>query len=181
MAGRPFTAGLVFAAALFGFSPARAGDAPVPEAAVKATYLYKFAPFVTWPDGAGSGPLNICIVGADPFGDQLDRAVAGQAYNGRPFQVVRMDSITAQASCAVAFLGGSRSQTVATALKTVHGAPILTVTDEGSPAGIIAFEMQDDRVRFRIDEQAAEDGGMVISSKLLGLALSVRTQRGLQP
>lgn len=166
------------AAALLLAAPAQA--APGLEAAVKATFLYKFAPFVTWPD-TGTGPFNICVVGDDPFGAQLDRAVAGQAYNGRLFQVVRMSAITPQSPCPVAYLGGTRAQPVEAALRAVHGAPILTVTDTGDPAGIIAFEMQDDRVRFRIDEEAAEDGGLIISSKLLGLALSVRTQRVLQP
>lgn len=151
------------------------------ETAVKATYLYKFAPFVTWPGGDASAPFTICVVGADPFGGDLDRAVAGQGYNGRPFQIIRMAVITPQSPCAVAYLGGSRQQSVAVALKALHGAPVLTVTDEGNPDGIIAFRVQDGRVRFRIDEEAAEDGGMIISSKLLSLALAVRTQRVIQP
>ncbi|MEI9903755.1 MAG: YfiR family protein [Asticcacaulis sp.] len=165
------------AAALFGAAPVQAAPAPALEAAIKATYLYKFAPFVTWPGGDSTAPFTICIVGDDPFGAQLDRAVAGQSLDSRPFQIVRLDTITAQAPCAVAFLGGSRKQSITSALQAVHGAPILTVTDESDPPGIIAFEMQDDRVRFRIDQQAANDGGLTISSKLLSLALSVRTQR----
>ena len=172
--------GLATAAALLAAPPPVAAQANL-ETAVKATYLYKFAPFVTWPGGDAASPFIICVVGDDPFGGQLDRAVAGQGYNGRPFQVLRMAAIAPQSPCAVAFLGGSRTQSVAAALKLLHGAPVLTVTDEGQPAGIIAFEMQDGRVRFRIDEEAAEDGGMVISSKLLSLALSVRTQRAIQP
>ncbi len=172
--------GLAMAAALLAVPPPVAAQANL-ETAVKATYLYKFAPFVTWPGGDASAPFTICVVGADPFGGDLDRAVAGQGYNGRPFQIVRMTAITPQSPCAVAFLGGSRTQSVAAALRALHGAPVLTVTDEGSPDGIIAFQMQDGRVRFRIDEEAAEDGGMIISSKLLSLALSVRTQRVIQP
>ncbi len=169
------------AAALLAAFPAMAAPAPTLEAAVKATYLYKFAPFVTWPGGDPSAPFNICVVGDDPFGAQLDHAVAGQSYNNRPFQVVRIDTITAQSPCPIAFVAGSAQQPVAVALKAVHGAPILTVTDEGQPAGIVAYAMQDDHVRFRIDQEAADDGGLVISSKLLSLALSVRTRHMVQP
>ncbi len=181
--GPPSVRSLAVAAALLALAAGWLGGAraEVPEAAVKAAYLYKFAPFVTWPGNGGTGPFTLCVVGDDPFGADLDRAVAGIAYNGRPLQVVRLDSIDAGSPCAVAFLGGSRGQSVAAALKAVHGAPILTVTDEGQPAGIIAFEMQDDHVRFRIDQEAADDGGLVISSKLLSLALSVRTRHVLQP
>ncbi len=178
MKGRgAFNLALVIAAML-ATAPVRA--APAPETAVKATYLYKFAPFVTWPV-AGSGPVNICIVGDDPFGADLDRAVAGQTLDGRPFQIVRVDTIGPQSTCPIAFIAGSRAQSVAAALKAVYGAPVLTVTDEGTDAGIIAFAMQDDHVRFRIDQEAAQDGGLVISSQLLSLALSVRTKRALRP
>ena len=169
------------AVALLCAAPAMAAPAPTLEAAVKATYLYKFAPFVTWPGGDPSQAFNICVVGDDPFGAQLDRAVTGQSYNGRPIQIVRLAAVTAQSPCAIAFLGGSATQSVAAGLKVLHNTPILTVTDEGQPAGIIAYEMQDDHVRFRIDQGAAEDGGLVISSKLLSLALSVRTRHVVQP
>ena len=51
------------------------------EHAVKATYLYKFAPFVEWPAGAfrfPSDPLVICIVGTDAVGSLVDEAATGQ-------------------------------------------------------------------------------------------------------
>ncbi len=152
-------------------------DAGTPlETAVKATYLYKLAPFVTWPEG--SGPFTICVVGQDPFGPQLDRAVAGQSLGARPFQVLRIDSIGPQSACQIAYLGGSRDQSVAGALHAVHGTPVLTVTDEGDASGIIEFAVRDNRVRFRIDQAAAADNGLAISSKLLSLALTVKPARG---
>jgi len=58
----------------FAAAPTHAQDSL--ETAVKATYLYKFAPFVTWPQRPG--PFVICVVGRDPFGPVLDQAVAGQ-------------------------------------------------------------------------------------------------------
>ena len=56
----------------------------------------------------------------------------------------------------------------------MRGAPVLTVTDDaGDPAarGMIDFVLRDGRVRFRIDPRAAERSGLVISSKLLSLAV----------
>ncbi len=165
---------------------ASAGDAP--DVAVEATYLYKFAPFVTWPAGNGpssngpngtaGGSFNICVVGDDPFGDQLDRAVAGQTLDGRPIQVMRVETIGPKSDCAIAYLGGSHSESVAEALKAVRGTPTLTVTDEGDPPGIIAFAIADGHVRFRVDEVQAQENGLVISSKLLGLAIAVRAAPG---
>jgi hypothetical protein len=149
--------------------------------AVKASYLSKFAPFVVWPAGPpGPGTFAICVVGKDPFGGVLDRAVSGQTIVGRPAAVLRLATIQANSPCQIAFLGGSPAQGVKDALRALRGAPVLTVTDGGAPRGIIDLAMVDGRVRFRVDNQAAADSGLTISSKLLRLALSVNSGRNEQ-
>lgn len=148
------------------------------ETAVKATYLYKLAPFVTWPAGAlpPRAPFAICVVGMDPFGPVLDRAVAGQSIGDHPILLRRVSRVDASAACPLMYLGGSHGQSVKDALKVLHGLPVLTVTDGAAAPGIVDFAVVGGRVRLRIDEQAAADGGLTISSKLLGLALSVRAR-----
>lgn len=146
------------------------------ETAVKATYLYKLAPFVTWPSGAlaEGAPFAICVVGSDPFGAVLDRAVAGQAVGSHPIVVRRLGRADPAAACPMMYLGGSRAQPVKDALQALKGLPVLTVTDGPGAAGVVDFAVVDGRVRLRIDDRAAAEGGLVISSKLLSLALSVR-------
>jgi len=162
---------------LLAAQPAAAGNSPL-ETSIKATYLYKFAPFVTWPQSDPAKPFTICVVGADPFGPVLDQAVAGQVYAQRPIQVARMESVGKQSGCDIAYLGGSHAQPVEAALDALRGAPVLTVTDEGAPEGMIAFRLANGHVRFRIDEDAVDESGLTISSKLLSLALAVRTRGG---
>ena len=73
---------LVVAAVLFAV-PAAAQTASL-ELAVKATYLVKFAPFVEWPPeafAAADSPLVICIVGHEPFGDMVARAIDSQPFS----------------------------------------------------------------------------------------------------
>lgn len=147
------------------------------ETAVKATYLYKFAPFVEWPARAfetPTSPLVVCVQGEDPFGPMLDRAVAGQKIGGHPVQVRRIEVADASAGCHVVFVGGSKRQSQAEALKALRGAGALTVTDGGG--GAIRFVMQDNRVRFDIDAGEAQADGLTLSSKLLSLALNVRVR-----
>ncbi|HYG28318.1 MAG TPA: YfiR family protein [Caulobacteraceae bacterium] len=146
---------------------------------VKAAFLYKFAPFVEWPprafDGAAS-PLNICIVGHDPFGAALDRAVAGKRLGARPVVARRMEAIGANSGCHIAYFGGSVRQSVADGLAAVQGAPVLTVTDQSmaSARGAVHFVVSENRVRFHIDDTAASRNGVSLSSKLMQLALSVK-------
>lgn len=139
------------------------------EYAVKATYLYKFAPFVEWPATAfasADSPITICVSGTDPFGALLDRATADQRVDGRPIAVHHIASVTADSGCHILFIGDSVSQ----ALDAVRGQPVLTVTDDAPGShGIINFVIRDGKVRFEIDSDAAAQNHLVISSKLLNL------------
>jgi len=150
------------------------------ETAVKAAYLYKFAPFVEWPAAAAhpaGAPFTVCVVGADPFGPVLDRAVAGQKVGDRPIAVRRLAAAAHDSPCDIAFLGGSRAQSVRDELGVLHGAPVLTVTDGGAAPGVVDFALTEGRVRFRIDDQTAAEDGLTVSSKLLSLAVSVRPRK----
>lgn len=149
------------------------------DAAVKAAYLYKLAPFVAWPASAfpaPAAPFVICVQGADPFRELLDDAVAGQQIGGRAVVVSRLDRVDGQSGCQLAYLGGSDSQSRAAALDALRGARVLTVTDEASgpgPRGMVHFVLLRGRVRFAVDLRQADAAGVVLSSKLLALAVSV--------
>jgi hypothetical protein len=80
----------------------------------------------------------------------------------------------------VLYIGRSRSQAPAEALRAVRNLPVLTVTDEaqGLSGGIVEFELRDGRVRFALDAAAAEASGLALSSKLEALATSVRRPAG---
>ena len=157
---------------------------PAPQAvsleyAVKATYLYKLAPFVNWPAeefATPDAPFRICVVGDDPFDDFLDNAVTGRRFGNHPFEVHRLDSLTPEADCQIAFLGRVPSQSISQALEAVRGTPVLTVVDSTVPdrGGIVQFVVKHGRVRFDIDTAAAARNHLTISSKLLNLALVVR-------
>jgi hypothetical protein len=43
-----------------------------------------------------------------------------------------------------------------------------------SGTGMINFVIKDNRVRFTVDDEAAAQNGLAISSKLLGVALAVK-------
>jgi len=147
------------------------------ELAVKATYLYKFPPFVQWPASAlpPGDNFTLCIVGDDPFGGMLDRAVGGQQVKDRPVVVRRLATFNGEAGCQMVFATGSSAQPVPAILAALRGKPILSVTDgERDAKGMLNFVIADNRVRFEIDDQAAAESGLVISSKLLSLAIHVR-------
>jgi hypothetical protein len=146
------------------------------EIAIKATYLYKFAPFIDWPPAAfpaSTSPLVICIAGDDPFGATLDRAVVGHDAGPRPVDIRRDVPTSEPHGCHILYLGSNAGELPEGA--AAQG--VLTVTDgvRGPTAkGIVHFVLSANRIRFEIDERAASERGLSISSKLLSLAVSVR-------
>lgn len=146
------------------------------EYAVKANFLYKFGPFVTWPAQAFASeqaPFNVCVLGEDPFGATLDQAVRGQSVSGHPVVVRRIWFVSRSSACHVLYIGRSAQQPRAEVLDLLAGTPVLTVTDErlGGARGMVHFVVRDGRVRFGIDARRAQISGLSISSKLLGLAV----------
>ncbi len=174
-----FAAGVLFVS--FAGSAAMAQkDQTDLELAVKASYLYKLAPFVVWPATAAAGPtFVICVQGEPSFAGLVQRAVAGQQFGGRAFEVRRLAQVEAGSGCQIAYLSGSPTQPLPQAVRALDGTAVLTVTDEagdGRARGVIHLVRIDGRVRFDIDDVAAERDGLAISSKLLKLAVHVRTR-----
>jgi hypothetical protein len=161
---------------------ASAEDASL-EAKVEATYLSKFGNYVEWPDSAFPSPASpfiLCVAGEDRFGEALDQAADGQRVGQRSLVVRRLKTVAKESGCQILYVDGADVRTVTQALDAVRGAAVLTVTDvtAATTAGvIIRFVIKDSRVRLDIDDQAAAQGGLTISSKLLSLALSVRSRK----
>jgi hypothetical protein len=162
-------------AALMGAAPA--ARAQTSEELVKAMFFYRFASFVTWPEGVFAGadaPIVLCVMGADPFARTLRGVVAAQRVDGRSFEVRRLGDPNSARRCHAVYVAGFRA---ADTVRAVRGAPVLTVTDGAigdNVRGIIHFVIVEDRVRFHIDDARAAEGRLFLSSRLLSLAVSVR-------
>jgi hypothetical protein len=167
---------LVSLCAVTGATPSAAA-LEASEAAIKAAFLYKFGFFIEWPESAfaaSDSPINLCVVGADPFGTVLDETVKGKKIGNRPISLHRAGALSPDLQCHIVYLSeGAASQS----LPALRKSDVLTVTDVSGGAdhvGIINFVIKDKRVRFDIDDAAAASVGLTISSRLLSLALQVK-------
>jgi hypothetical protein len=162
--------------------PAAAQDRSL-EYAVKATYLYKFVPFVAWPSNTFTSPasrFDICIIGDPNFAILVTNAVAGQSVSTHAIAVRRVTTLAEEGTCQILFVGGGEPEVTNAALVAVRGKPVLTVTDAAPSGdrGIVNFVLLGDRVRFEIDLGQAARNGIAISSKLLSLAVAVAPAPG---
>jgi hypothetical protein len=144
---------------------------------VKAAFLLNFTKFIEWPVSAfdtSDSPIVICILGDDPFGNALDQIVAGEVVNGRRIVVQRIKRPPPVKTCQALFIGRQEKEV----LKNLSdlGPGVLTIGEGQSfvhDGGMIAFVVENRRVRFGINETAAVSAGLKLSSKLLNVAKSV--------
>lgn len=166
-----------------GVGSAEPQQSATPEYQLKAVFLFNFAQFVQWPDSAFAtpgAPLVIGVLGNDPFGSQLDEAVRGEVVNGHPLEIRRFQSIAAIDTCHILFLGRADGARLSTVVGELRDRPILTVGEADQFArvgGMIGFVMDHNRIRLRINRQAAEAAGLQLSSRLLRSAEIVSTGR----
>jgi len=145
---------------------------------VKAAFLYNFTKFVEWPSAAltdDRGALRLCVLGEDPFGRSLQE-VASEEIAARKLTLLRAARLNDPAACQVLFISRTERRRLPALLAAVRDEPVLTVADtEGflEQGGIINFVLDGSRVRFEINQEAAQRAGLKISSKLMRLASRV--------
>jgi hypothetical protein len=149
---------------------------PPGEYQLKAAFLFNFAKFIDWPPTSFSNPQSpfvICILGPDPFGRAMDEVLRDKSIDNRPVAIERFKDIAPARQCQMLFVSQSESARLADIIQQVRGTGVLLVGESdgfAAAGGTIQFALEDNRVRFLINTDAAERAGLKVSSKLLSLA-----------
>lgn len=143
---------------------------------VKAAFLYNFAKFVDWPPSAFASPkqtFEICVYGHDPFGPALEDALLGKSIGDRRISLGHAAQFQDLVGCHVVFVSGPEHEPIADLANRLKGRAVLLVGESdgfAASGGTIQFTIEDNRVHFVINPEAADRAGLKISSKLLALA-----------
>jgi uncharacterized protein DUF4154 len=146
---------------------------------IKAGFIYNFAQLVQWPSVAFSqadSPIVIGILGTDPFGTTIDRVVENKKLDGRNLVVKRLKwgkDLKDLKDCNILFVSSSEKEHIPDLVNMVKWLPILTIGETpgfATRGGIINLTLQDNKVRFEVNIEAAKQANLNISSRLLALA-----------
>jgi len=143
---------------------------------IKAAFIFHFAQLTDWPDDSGNSkaPFVVCTIGSDPFRGALEDAMNGKTLHDRPVRVDHAKQLSDARSCNIAFIGDAELRKSAAPLDELKLSPVLTIGDAESfvlqQGGIIGFCLEDNKVRFDVNIDAADRARLRISSKLLLLA-----------
>lgn len=158
-----------------GAAHAYAEHAKPAEYEVKAAFIYNFAKFIEWPADAGPN-INLCVHGEDPFGPAID-SINGKHAGDKIIAVKRIKSHQQLRTCQIVFISASEKEHLPQILDAVENLSVLTVSDTNGFArqGVaINFYIEEEKVRFEINQKAAESADLKISSKLLKLGRMVK-------
>jgi hypothetical protein len=148
---------------------------------VKAAFIHNIAKFVEWPAAARTtGALRLCVLGQDQSGGALG-ALRGKPIGNAVWDVAPVDRQSNLSQCRVLFISASESGDLAQVLDGIKDRAVLTMGDTGGYAvqGVMVnFYLEQNRVRFEINPQAASRAGLRISSQLLKLARIVAEPGG---
>jgi hypothetical protein len=150
---------------------------------LKAAFVYNFAKFTRWPDGTWSGPsetFHLCTLGRDPLVERLS-GLDGEAVGGHPVEVRAVDLPLSVRGCHLLYLARQGEEKLVGLLEGIHGAPVLTVSQAprfAHAGGMVELYRDFDRLRFRINVDAARAAGLQLSAKLLELAQIVEGEGG---
>ena len=147
---------------------------------IKAAFLFNFTKFVEWPATDRTRPFRICTVAEPAFGTAVDRTIAGETAGGRPIEHVTPPTPDAARSCHILFVGRLETDRLDRWMGAVRGASLLVVGESRAAwdrGAHINFVVDENRVKFDINPDAASRAGLTVSSKLLRVARNV-TRRG---
>jgi len=143
------------------------------ENALKAAYLYNFAKFIDWPKPFVGG-FNLCLVGRDNFGRSLD-SLESKNVKDQPVRILRGVGGDSLRQCQILFFS-DRSAT-ARELAQLAEQGVLTIAEsEGflDQGGLITLAVEQNRLVFDVNLEAARRANFAISARLLRLARHVR-------
>jgi hypothetical protein len=178
---------------------ARADSEKCQEAKIKAAFIYNFIKFVDWPKermADANEPITIGIVGSEDFVKAFG-PIEGKKIKNRNISIKYFagyeklkrssnaknrlwdEKIQALKACHVLMFCNHDSvpiQNLNQIVKALKSLPILTMGESKrflEFGGIINFLMEDEKVRFEINNDAAKRAKLDIRSKLLRLAKKV--------
>ena len=148
---------------------------------VKAAFLLNFGKFVQWPAdvlGEASESIILGILGKDEFGELIDKLAETVTIQDKKLEIIRFKNIQDVKPCHILFISSSEKGQVEEILKKIKDWHVLTVSEVkrfAHQGGMINFKMVNNKIRFEVNQKAAEQEKLKVSSQLLRLGISVES------
>jgi hypothetical protein len=143
---------------------------------VKAAFVLNFTRYVDWPAARRAAPFRLCVLRDAPFSGRLASVVTGENWHGGAIEVEVVTELRQTQDCHLLYVPAVSETAFAAGQSQLHGRPVLTVGEHDhflDHDGMIRLFVDQNKVRFSINQRAASAAGLQISSRLLRLAREV--------
>ena len=159
--------------------PAWSSGQSATAAALTSAFLYNFAKFTEWPpDSLAPGQrLAMCVAGDTAVASALDQTVKGHAIEGHELTVELLKPDASARACHLLYVSGldeKRSLQLIDSLKTASVLTASNVERFADLGGVAQLTLENGRMRFTINVNAAQRARLQLSSKLLRLARIIK-------
>ena len=146
------------------------------ESQTKAMHLFNFAKFIEWPsllNKANVRNIVIGVLGEDPIFYHFETMLKGKTIDGKEIVLKKFASLDNFSLCHIVFVCSSEQKNMVRNIQSLRNTGALLVSDLPrfcESGGHIMFVNDDQKIRFDINQNAADDEGLKISSQLLKIA-----------
>jgi hypothetical protein len=166
------------------------GGAEVEEYTLKALFMEATTRFISWPDipqanlpqfSDTTAPFIIAILGEDTIKTALEKIFKDKKIKGKRVEVRSVTAVSEIPRCHMLFISKTGGKVLPPIVPVTSAWPILTVGDTPgySEKGVIMnLFLEESRVRFTINDKAAQQCGLKISYLLLKMGKNVSPNRG---
>ncbi|MCX6074698.1 MAG: YfiR family protein [Campylobacterales bacterium] len=154
----------------------------ISEESIKAAYLERFAMFIQWPKPVES--YNICIYNDTSFAKTLQKSYSSRLFNSHPLNVISLSSGTPEnetLKCHILYFRDSKPNQNEHYLNTLYKNNVLLISDDDDDTkkgAMIGFYLQNNLLRFVINQRNLEDAHLSVSYKLLNFATVIEPTGG---
>ncbi|MDA3852823.1 MAG: YfiR family protein [Bacteroidales bacterium] len=144
----------------------------------KAAFIERFTRFVKWPSEIESQTFKMVVFGENPFNDALDELFEGTQIKNQNVELIYTDKIEDLNHVNLVYISSSEKSRVEEILIALSQKPILIIGDSNGfcKMGVhINMYVDDNYVRYEINQKALKESGIKVSSLLFASAKIVKT------
>jgi hypothetical protein len=144
------------------------------EYSIKAMFVLNFIKYIEWPGENNSIYFRIGVIGKSGIFD----ALKSMTNNRNETKQIKIEEINEQSKepYKIIFISNSENYRIEEILKKYKNKGVLLISDGAHKKNSAAINLVNinDKIRFEINTNAAQDEGIKISSKLIDLAYTVK-------
>ncbi len=157
-------------------------QARVDEPTMKAVAFEQVSRFIRWPAGSTSeNSFIIGLVGRNSVTERVKTLYEGRKIQDRTVEIRHITSPEDATTCQLVYIADTKNSILSRIRSAVAGLPVLTVSDLPDATesnALLNLYIQQDRLRFEINEKGFHLAGLEVDPLLLKVARIVNPKKG---